>query len=243
MKKLIPILVASVLLLGTMAWGQDTKKPIAQCPKTLMVESCFDCHIKPSFKLKEARPDAHMDYPYGVQVINGKGYFLLDSINTGTSNQVMDYFNYLRLHKIKHAILDVHSPGGSLFSGWRIKGLINEFQEEGGIVETRVTGFAASAGAILFVAGTRGYRVANPQAELMFHELYTFKFIDISTPSDKEEESRVLRHLQDTMTTWLATRGSIDKNTLDGKMKKREFWLTGLEAKDFGFVDRLVIGK
>jgi len=93
-----------------------------------------------------------------------------------------------------------------------------------------------------FCAGTRGYRVAGSRAELMFHELFTFKFIAIETPSDQEDQSRILRHLQDSITAWLAKRGKMSKADLDSRMRKKELWLNGLDAKELGFAD-IVIGN
>jgi len=108
------------------------------------------------------------------------------------------------------------------------------------VCETRVHGIAASAAAIIFCAGTRGYRVAGSRAELMFHELFTFKFIAIETPSDQEDQSRILRHLQDSITAWLAKRGKMSKADLDSRMRKKELWLNGLDARnlDRGYSDR-----
>jgi len=213
-----------------------------------MTDKCLECHIlrlkdgKPVFGLKEIKPDSYRQCPSGTQILNGKGYYLIGEINVGESNLIREHFEYLRVHNIKYTLLEIHSPGGSLFAAWRIKGLIDEFESESGTVETRVRGFAASAGAILFAAGTKGFRVANAQSEIMFHELYSVKFLDISTPSDKEDESRVLRHLQNTISSWLATRGKLSKDELDQKMRKQEFWITGKESYELGFADKL-IGK
>jgi len=250
MKRIGLIILALLLSLSTsLLWAEEKKeeKPKSICPKTLMDNSCFDCHIKPSFKLKETKPDAHLDYPNGVKILDGKGYFYIGSITSGGGHKIEEYFNYLRLHKIGHAVIEIYSPGGSLFEAWRIKGLMNEFQDGGGIVETRVRGFAASAGSIVFIAGSKGYRVANPQAELMFHELGVFKggmfYIELVTPSSAEDEAKTLKHLQSTITSWLATRGKISREELAELIKKKEFWFTGEEAFKFGYVDKLVHGK
>ena len=221
-------------------------KTVYPCPKTLITDNdrCLGCHVAPSFRLKESFADEHLDYPSGVKILNygtddAYGYYVLTAIST---NEVTNYLRYLDRHEIHRAIVEIYSPGGSLFAAWKIKGLFDEWIAEGNIVETRVLGFAASAGAIVFCAGSDGYRVANSQAELMFHELWTFKYLDISSPSDKEDEARVLRHLQDTINSWLATRGDLTKDELDARMRKKEYWINGAEAFEIGFVDRL-IGK
>ena len=115
-----------------------------------------------------------------------------------------------------------------------------EFIADGGIVETRLRGFAASAGALIFLAGKRGYRIGNAQSEMMFHELWSFKFLAIESPSDKEDESKIYRHIQDTLSGWVATRGKLSKEELDAKIRKKEFWINGREAHELGFIDKLI---
>ena len=253
MKKLIPILLA-ILLVCPMAFAQDEHSPSlpkskAECPKTKIVGDvydCFRCHImklndgNPVFGLKEIRPDAHMVYPDGVKIINGKGYFMVESIDSNLGDKVMDYFRYLKIHNIKNAEMEIHSGGGSLFEAWRIKGMMDEFKAEGNIIETRLRGIALSAGSLIFLAGTRGHRYANPQSEMMFHELWSFAFFKFESVSDKEDEAKIYRHLQDTLSQWVTTRGRIAKEELDAKIRKKEFWINGQEAFELGFVDKLI---
>jgi len=250
MKKAIVLVTAILFLLTPFVFAvEEEGEPVAQCPKTLMTDQdrCMRCHTVPSWFIKETEPDEALVYPaadmkildYGME--SAKGYLEVGVISMGMADNVRDFFRYLRKHGITYAILDLHSPGGSLFSGWKIKGLVDEWKAEGNICETRVRGFAASAAAIIFAAGSKGYRTVNARAEVMFHELWTAKWLDVSTPSDKEDEAKVLRHLQDTITSWLALRSHMTKKELDDRMRKKEFWVNGMEAKEFGFAD-VVIG-
>jgi len=227
----------------------EEKKPKSLCPITKIDNGCLGCHTVSGgkFVLKESATDAHLTYPQGVKILNfgeptAKGYFLLGDIDENAADNIQSYFRYLEKHKVLYAIVDIQSPGGSLFSGWRIKHLIDEWESKKGICETRVHGIAASAAAIIFCAGTKGHRVAGARAELMFHELFTFKFMSIETPSDQEDQSRILRHLQDSISEWLAKRGKMSKADLDAKMRKKELWVNGIEAMEMGFAD-VVIGE
>ena len=225
---------------------KDSPKNVSICPVTKMSTDCLSCHVmvirdgKPAWGVIEVHPEGWRIYPEGTKVVDGKGYFYLTDINSHEAVRVSEYFNYLNRHKIKHAIIDIYSPGGSLFAGWRIKAFMEEFELNGGIVETRLRGLGASAAAIIFVSGTRGYRIIDPQSYLMFHELYSIKLLDISTPSDKEEEARILRLFQDNINLWLALRGKLTKAELDERCKKKEFWMTGNDAKAFGYADHLI---
>ncbi len=71
----------------------------------------------------------------------------------------------------------------------------------------------------------------------MWHELITFELFSISSPSDKEDAARVLRHLQNTINQWLSTRISKTKDEIDTLVKKKEWWLNGQEALDVELVD------
>ena len=78
---------------------------------------------------------------------------------------------YCKRHGVDHLILEVQSPGGSLFEANKIMGLMKQWHVQGKIVETRCYGFALSAGFLVFASGTPGYRKAAGSAELMWHEL------------------------------------------------------------------------
>ena len=241
--KTIVILATIVVFLATGAIAQDKDKPPpkAQCPKTQMMEDCLKCHVIGNFKVRETRPDAHLSYPNSKTKIlnkNGEkyGYFFLTNI---LADEVREYFDYLREHKIKSATIEISSPGGGLFEGLRIVSLMTQWQAEGNTIETRCLSFAASAGFLVFVAGDKGKRFISPEAQLMWHELWTFKMFSLETPSSTEEQSRILRHIQNTLNHWIVTRGKLKKDDLDEKIRGiKELWMSGQQAKEvFGFAD------
>ena len=243
MKKLIIILmfIATPLMVGAEYEAapkkEEEKKPVVQqCPKTKMTESCLGCHVIPSFKLKESPPDAIFEYPNpDTKIMGGTGYFFLDDID---DNEVIAFFDYISWHpNIKHIVFEVQSPGGSMFRAWRIVGLMDLYKARGYTIETRVHGFAASAGFMIFANGTKGYRFATPTAELMWHELISFTMFDISGPSDKEDQAKVLRHLQDTANNWLVQRSKLTKVDIDEKIRKKELWMNGQQAVEYGIAD------
>jgi ATP-dependent protease ClpP protease subunit len=76
----------------------------------------------------------------------------------------------------------------------------------------------------------------------MWHELQTLEIFNLSTPSNKEDEARVLRHLQDTANSWLAEVSNLSKEEVDELVRYKELWVTGPEAVQYGFADGF-IGK
>jgi len=259
MKKYVVAITLFVVFFTTMAFAQmldkamEEKKPESLCPKTLMKEDCMRCHVMSSGKwvLKETRADAHLDYPTGTRIINygqpdAYGYFELGEVDYSSSDNIKRFFEYLGEKKIKKATIEIISGGGNLFHGWRIKGFMDEWKAQGNIVETKVRALAASAAFLVFLAGSDGHRVANSTSELMMHEVASWKggflFFEKVTPASAEEEAKVFKHFQDTISTWIASRGKIPKEDLDNKLKWREFWMTGKQAKEYGFAD-VVIGE
>jgi ATP-dependent Clp protease protease subunit len=224
--------------------NQPEKEPVFRCPvsKISDQDQCFTCHTRPTFKIKEANPDDLYEYPNmntKIRIVDGekRGFLFINDINAEIVKSALDYFEK---HQINHITFEIHSPGGSLFDAWRIAGLMGEAEVKGKIIETQVFGFAASAGFLIAISGTKGHRYASTNAELMWHELWTFTFFKLETPSSKEEEARVLRHLQDTGNNWLASRCNLSKEEIDKLVKNKEFWMTGLEAKGHGFIDHIL---
>jgi len=252
MKTIITMLTVLLFAFSSFAMempkGEKTPEIKGRCPKTQVVgdaSDCLRCHVAGSFAVKETAIGATRVYPiYDMQILNNNkgeyGYYLLKEIN---SDNVKKFFVYLKTHKIDRAVIEIHSPGGSLFDAWRIIGLFSDAKSSGITVETRCHGFAASAGFLIFISGSMGHRVISPQSEVMWHELISFKMFDISSPTSSEDEAKVLRHLQDTANEYIASRCQLTKEELDKKVKNKEFWLNGKQAFADGFADKLLTSK
>jgi len=215
------------------------------CPKTQVVGDagdCFRCHVPVTFKLKEADPCDGLIMP-GADVrarckdgkVESITWFV--SIN---SNEAERIFSWAGERNIRYLIFEIQSPGGSLFEAWRIVGMMQEFQKQGGVIETRCYGFAASAGFLILASGSKGYRYASSTSHLMWHELMSLSLFRIDTPSSSEETSKILRKLQNIANTWLSTVSKMSKDEIDQMVKNKEFWMTGEEALQKGFIDKLL---
>ncbi|MEO5366081.1 MAG: ATP-dependent Clp protease proteolytic subunit [Magnetococcus sp. WYHC-3] len=234
MKRII-LAVCLVLVCGVV-WAADIVVNPSICPRTRMTRDCTLCHTIPSFALKEVPPDAHLVYPVGsMRVIGAMAYYTLEEIQ---AERIQAFFDYILWHpQVKHIVIEIHSPGGSLFDAHKIIGMMQHMIAKGYIIETRVYGFAASAGFFIAASGSKGYRFVSCTAQLMWHELMSLTIFSIDTPSDSEEKSRVLRHLQDTANNWLASVSKLTIDQLNEKIRKKEFWMSGKEAIKYGFAD------
>lgn len=255
MKKIA--LFLTIMFLAVPLWAAEDGKEvesviISKCPivksrvKTATVSDCLKCHTAGrTYDLIETAPDAGRVYPFlGMRVITEgktqKGYYLLQGV---LSYEVSKFFDYLDNHNITRAVIEIHSPGGSLFDAQRIVSLIQHWQSKGGKVETRLYGAAFSAGFYIFVSGDN--RLVSESADLMWHEIQSFSGFGfkVDTPSDKEEAARILRHLQDVRHKYLATRGKLTKEQIDQRVFKKEWWMSGPDAVELGFADGLITGK
>lgn len=253
MKTLIRILtILTILLFSLPGWAmemppEDKAAPETKgkCPITQVVgdvADCLRCHVVGNFAVKDTAVDATRNYPtYDMKILEDAageyGYFLLTAIEP---DNVMKFLDYLREHKIKRAVVEIFSPGGSLFGAWRIVGLFTMAKSQGIVIETRVHGFAASAGFLIFIAGSMEHRSISPQSEIMWHELMAGSYFKIETPTSSEEEAKILRHLQDTANEYIASRCNLTKEDLDQRVKNKEFWLNGKQAYEEGFADKLL---
>jgi len=256
MKKLLTILTIVLffaILFAIPAWAgmedvtimPDPPPTKGKCPKTQIVgdaTDCLMCHVRGNFAVKETLPDAAYDYPNGyMRLVKTKdgivGYYILEEI---LADSIKDFLDYLEWKGIKKAVIELYSPGGSLFGAWRIIGLMNAAKSRGMVIETRCHGFAASAGFLIFISGSMGHRAVSPQSELMWHELLSFKMFAIETPASSEDEAKILRHLQDTANEYIASRCKLTKEDLDERVKRKEFWLNGKQAFEDGLADKLL---
>jgi ATP-dependent protease ClpP protease subunit len=258
MKRALIVLLAVMLSVGV-AWAENQRclggaciddeaamkegdSPASICPKTLISDNdrCFNCHTTPNFIVKEAAPNEGLRVPNGVILHGDTMQFAIDGEIQGyLGNQMMEAFDWAERHNIKHVIVELHSPGGSLLDAWRIVGIMNKFRDKF-TMSTECYGFAASAAFIIFEAGDIGRRFVSPTAEMMTHELWTVAFLKLETPSSKEAEAEVMRHLQDTIHTWMAKRCSMTKEELDERTRHVDFWMRGAEAVDMGFADGVI---
>lgn len=238
---------------GTLVEGASTDKPVdapGVCPRTKVrgeLGTCMTCHIVPGFELKESDLNAYRVYPIDcMEVLKDKdnkeyGSYSLDGeINEDAGKRFVKFFQYLKSHKINKAVIEIYSGGGDLFEAWKIKGIICKNKEDGIQITTRAYSIAASAASLLFLTGD--VRQISPTAELMFHELLSTDGLKVISPADKEDESRVLRHIQDGIAMYVSERCRMSKSSLDEKVRKKEYWVHGFEAIKLGMATDF-IGK
>lgn len=128
--------------------------------------------------------------------------------------------------------LYINSPGGSITAGMAIYDTMQYVKCD---VSTICIGLAASMGAFLLAAGTKGKRLALPNAEIMIHQPSAGtqgKVTDMEI--DVEHVLRIKRHLNELLAK--NTGKPVEQVAAD---TERDHWLTAEEAKEYGLIDQV----
>ena len=129
--------------------------------------------------------------------------------------------------------LYINSPGGSVSAGLAIYDTMRLIPND---VSTLAMGIAASMGQFLLSAGTRGKRFALPHARILMHQ----GSAGIQgTAVDVQIQAENLEHTKSVMNRLIAEHTGHDLATI-ARDADRDRWFTAEEARDYGFVDRVL---
>jgi ATP-dependent Clp protease protease subunit len=129
--------------------------------------------------------------------------------------------------------LYINSPGGIVSSGLAIYDTMQYVKPD---IGTYCIGQAASMGALLLSAGTKGKRFALPHSRIMLHQpMGGFQ----GQATDIEIHAREILRMKDTLNMIIArhTGQSLEKIQAD---TDRDFFMSGEEAKEYGIVDGVI---
>ena len=161
--------------------------------------------------------------------------FLGGEVNDGVANALVAQMLYLDSDDSSKPIyLYINSPGGSVTAGLAIYDTIQYIKSD---VVTICVGLAASMGAFLLAAGTKGKRVALPHSRIMIHQ--PLGGTAQRQASDIEIEAREILRMKDQLNNQLAEMSgqTIEKITQD---TDRDYFLSAEDAKAYGLIDRVI---
>jgi ATP-dependent Clp protease protease subunit len=160
--------------------------------------------------------------------------FLIGPVNDATANLVVAQMLFLESENPdKEIFLYINSPGGSVSAGLSIYDTMQFIKPD---VSTLCMGLAASMGAFLLAAGTKGKRLALPNSRIMIHQPSGGAQ---GQATDIEIQAREILRLRETLNQILATRTgqSLDKIKADSE---RDYFMSAPEAKDYGLIDQVI---
>ena len=128
----------------------------------------------------------------------------------------------------------INSPGGSVYSGL---GVYDTMQYVTPDVSTICIGMAASMGAVLMCAGTKGKRTALKHSRIMIHQ--PSGSIG-GQASDIEITVNEIRKLKKEIYEVIGNHTGKTPKQVE-KDSDRDYWLTSEEAKEYGLVDEVLL--
>lgn len=161
--------------------------------------------------------------------------FLGVPIDDQVANIVMGQLLYLESTNPNRDIqIYVNSPGGSVYAGL---GIYDTMQFISSDVATICCGMAASMGAVLFAAGTKGKRSALKHSRVMIHQ--PLGGVQ-GQASDMEITVKEIMKLKSELYEILAHHSEQPVKKVE-KDSDRDYWMTAQEAKDYGIVDEILL--
>jgi ATP-dependent Clp protease protease subunit len=129
--------------------------------------------------------------------------------------------------------LYINSPGGIVSSGLAIYDTMQYVKPD---IATYCIGQAASMGALLLAAGTKGKRFALPHSRIMLHQpMGGFH----GQATDIEIHAREILKMKETLNNILSIHTGQPLEKLQGDTD-RDFFMSGQEAKEYGVVDEVI---
>ncbi len=176
-------------------------------------------------------------YDIFSRLLKDRIVFLGTPIDDTVANIIIAQLLFLQMEDPKKEIsIYLQSPGGHVTAGLAIYDTIQFLTCD---VATYCIGLAASMGAILLTAGTRGKRYALPNAKVMIHQPLGGAQ---GQASDISIQAKEILKTKERLNGIIAahTGQPLDKVSKDAE---RDFYLTAQEAKDYGLIDEVITSR
>lgn len=176
-------------------------------------------------------------YDIFSRLLSDRIVFLGEEVSDMSASLIIAQMLFLEAQDPEKDIqLYINSPGGSVSAGFAIYDTMQYIKCD---VSTICIGLAASFGAFLLAGGTKGKRIALPNAEIMIHQPAIHgngiqgQAADIKIASDHIQKSK------ERLNSILAgnTGKSIEEIAL---ATERDNYMSATEAMDFGLIDKII---
>ncbi|MGE3171217.1 MAG: ATP-dependent Clp protease proteolytic subunit [Planctomycetota bacterium] len=173
-------------------------------------------------------------YDIYSRLLEDRIVFIGTPINDDVANAVIAQLLFLQKeNKSQDINLFLNSPGGSVTAGLAIYDTMQFVQCP---VATYCIGQAASMGAVLLAAGTKGKRHALPHSRIMIHQPWGGVG---GTAMDISIQAEEILRLKQTLSKILGNHCGRDVEQV-AKDSDRDFFMGAAEAKEYGLIDEIV---
>ena len=173
-------------------------------------------------------------YDIFSRLLNDRIIMLSEEVNDTTASLIVAQLLYLEAQDPDKDIqFYINSPGGSVTAGLAIYDTMQYIKAD---VSTICIGMAASMGAFLLAAGTKGKRIALPNAEIMIHQPSGGSQGQASDIKIQAEQILKIRaHLNELLSQ--NTGKPLDVIERD---TERDHFMTAEEAREYGLIDKVI---
>ena len=173
-------------------------------------------------------------YDIFSRLLNDRIVFLGEEVNDTTASLVVAQLLYLEAQDPDKDIqFYINSPGGSVTAGLAIYDTMKYIKSD---VSTICIGLAASMGAFLLSAGTKGKRIALPNSEIMIHQPSGgFK----GQATDIRIHAENILKIKDKLNQILAENTGKPIEVVRDACERDNF-MTAEEAMEFGLIDKII---
>jgi ATP-dependent Clp protease, protease subunit len=173
-------------------------------------------------------------YDIYSRLLKDRIVFIGTAIDDHVANLVVAQMLFLQMEDPKRDInLYINSPGGSVTAGLAIYDTMQFVTCD---VATYCVGIAASMGAVLLTAGTKGKRYALPNSDIMIHQVSGGAQ---GSASDVERTVEYMFKLKKRLIGILAHHTGKTEEQIQTD-SDRDYWISAQQAKDYGLVDEVV---
>ena len=173
-------------------------------------------------------------YDIFSRLLNDRIIMISEEVNDTSASLIVAQMLYLESQDPDKDIqFYINSPGGSVTAGMAIYDTMQYIKCD---VSTICVGMAASMGAFLLSSGTKGKRIALPNAEIMIHQpLGGYQ----GQATDMEIHTQHILRIKEKLTRIIAENSGKDYEEVK-KDCERDNFMSAEEAKEYGLVDKVI---
>ena len=173
-------------------------------------------------------------YDIYSRLLKDRIIFLGTAINDEVANLLIAQLLFLESEDPDKDInFYINSPGGIVTAGMAVYDTMQYIKPD---IATVCIGQAASMGALLLTAGTKGKRYSLPNSRILIHQpMGGFQ----GQASDIEIQAKEILRMKETLNQILMTHTGKDLDQIR-RDTDRDYFMSGQEAKDYGIVDHVI---
>lgn len=179
-------------------------------------------------------------YDIYSRLLSDRIIFLSEEVSDNSASLIIAQMLFLEAQEPKKDIqFYINSPGGSVSAGFAIYDTMQYIKCD---VSTICIGLAASFGAFLLAGGTKGKRLALPNAEIMIHQPAIHGNGVQGQATDIKIISDHIQHNKRRLNQILAENIGRTVEEIEAATE-RDNYLSAAEALEFGLIDKIIVGR